>query len=134
LFVSYRLGVVADALAAAGRREEALGLLDEALEATERIGERWFEAELHRLKGEVLLCLPADRRDEADVCFRQALNVARAQSARFLELRTVVSLARVRLDNGLPDEARGLLAPVYARFSEGFDTPDLQEAKALLDK
>ena len=134
LFVPYRLGIVADALAAAGRREEALGLLDEAVEATELIGERWFEAELHRLKGEVLRSLPGDRRDEADVCFRQALAVAQGQGARFLELRTLVSLARIRCDNGRPDEARALLAPVCARFSEGFDTPDLQEAKALLDE
>jgi predicted ATPase len=134
LFVPYRLGVVADALAAAGRREEALGLLDEALEATELIGERWFEAELHRLKGEVLLSLPGDRRDEAEVCFRQALNVARGQGARFLELRSVASFARIACDSGRPNRARDLLAPVYGRFSEGFDTPDLQEAKALLDE
>jgi class 3 adenylate cyclase/predicted ATPase len=134
LFVPYRLGIVADAFAAAGRREEALGLLDEAVEATELIGERWFEAELHRLKGEVLSSLPGDRRDEAEVCFLQALAVTRGQGARFLELRTVVSLARIRCDNGRPDEARALLAPVYGRFSEGFNTPDLQEAKALLDE
>ena len=111
-----------------------MGLLEEALEAAELIGERWFDAELHRLKGEVLRSLPGDRREEAEACFRQALAVARGQGARFLELRTVLSLARIRGDNSRSDEARALLAPVYGRFSEGFDTPDLREAKALLDQ
>jgi predicted ATPase len=82
----------------------------------------------------VLRSLPGDRRDEAEVCFRQALAVTRGQGARFLELRTVVSLARIQRDNGRPDEARALLAPVYGRFFEGFNTPDLQEAKVLLDE
>jgi predicted ATPase len=103
-------------------------------------GERGWEAEVYRLKGELLLrqavgagLKPAPT-DEAVVCFRQALDVARRQEAKALELRAAMSLARLWQYQGKRDEAHQLLAGVYAWFTEGFDTVDLQEAKALLEE
>jgi class 3 adenylate cyclase/predicted ATPase len=130
-YVPYRLGVVADALTAAGRHEDALRIVDEALEARE---ERWFEAELHRLKGELLLGPHGDCQEDAIICFRQALTVAGAQGARFLELRAAVSLARFWKDNGRSGEARATLLPVYGSFTEGFDMRDLKVARTLIDE
>ena len=96
-------------------------------------GERHTEAELHRLKGELLLVLPTDHTTEAEACFQQALDIARRQQAKSWELRAVMSLARLWQQQGKRTEAHELLAPVYSWFTEGFDTADLQEAKALLD-
>jgi predicted ATPase len=100
------------------------------------IGERWFEAELHRLWGEQLLHAPNNGAEVADAedHFRCAVAVAREQQARFWELRAATSLARLWHDQGKGDDARALLAPIYGWFTEGFDTPVLQEAKALLDE
>jgi predicted ATPase len=100
----------------------------------ERTGARWIEAELHRLRGELLLALPAPERHEAAACFRQALAGAREQGARLWELRVGTSLARLWRDQGEQHKARDLLAPVYGWFTEGLGTPDLQDAKALLDE
>ena len=100
----------------------------------DRTGERWFEAELHRLRGQWLIAHRSDEQGEAEACFERALAVARRQSAKIWELRTAVSFARLRRNQGRPVEARDLLAPVYEWFTEGLDTPDLEEAKALLDK
>jgi predicted ATPase len=126
----YRLARAADAYRMAGLRAEGLHLVTEALEATERSGEGWFDAELHRLRGELL-----SRRDgvEAEGCFHRALVVARNQGARYLELRAATSLARLWCDQSRRDESCALLAPVYAWFTEGFETPDLRDANVLLD-
>jgi predicted ATPase len=116
----------------AGIVQEALRLVIEALQAAINTGNRWLEAELHRLHGE--LALRSNDQNTAEVCFKQAIATARAQSARLFELRAATSLSRHWRDQGRKVEARDLLAPVYGWFSEGFDTTDLKEAKALLDK
>ena len=115
----------------AGQVEQALTLWDEALRIVERTGERWFLAELYRHKGQLLL--RQGDAESAEELYRTALNVAREQEARLWELRAAVSLARLRRDEGRGGEARDLLAPIYGWFTEGFDTPDLSEAKALLE-
>jgi DNA-binding winged helix-turn-helix (wHTH) protein/predicted ATPase len=124
--------LLATALEIAGQTEEAAGLLDDALHTVERTGERWFEAELNRLKGEFLLrqgyC------EAALELYRKALRIAEAQQAKLWELRAAVSLARRRRDQDRHTDARAVLAPVYGWFTEGFDTPDLKEAKSLLDE
>ena len=112
---------------------EALQALDEALARVDRLEERWFEADLWRLKGEALVALSPERAAEAEACYQQALAVARHQGARLWELRAATSLARLWRDQGRRAEARDLLAPVYGWFTEGFDTADLKDAKALLD-
>jgi predicted ATPase len=124
-------GVLAKACHAMGEVRQALHLLDEVLDRAERTGERWFEAELHRLKGEVLM----SKRDgaEAEGSLQRAVHVAREQSAKMWELRAATSLARLWRGQGRRAEGHDLLAPVYGWFSEGFDTTDLKEAKALLD-
>jgi predicted ATPase len=113
---------------------EALKLLDEALARVDRLDERWFEAELHRLKGEALLACSADGSAEAESCYQRALAVARTQGARLWELRAAMSLARLWAEQGERRKAHDLLAPVYGWFTEGFDTADLKDAKGLLDE
>jgi predicted ATPase len=108
-----------------------LALLDDALQLSERTGERWFAAELHRHKGRLLL--RQGQVDAAEGLYRKALEIAREQEAKLWELRAAVSLAQLRRDQGRRADARDLLAPVYGWFTEGFDTPDLKQAKALLD-
>ena len=95
--------------------------------------ERYWEAEIHRLKGELLLARAAEHQMEAEVCWYKALDVARHQGAKSLELRAAMSLSRLWQQQGKGAEARELLTPIYGWFTEGFDTMDLQEAKALLD-
>ena len=116
----------------AGEMDEAAALLDEALESVERTGERWFEAEMNRLKGEVLL--RQGHRDVAEEQYRKALSIAQAQQAKLWELRAAVSLARLHRDQDRDADASAVLCPVYIWFTEGFETPDLKEAKALLDE
>ena len=111
-----------------GTVDEALDLVATALETADTICERWFEAELHRHRG-VLIAHRRGKDAEAEACFHRALGLARLQSAHSWELRAATSLARLWRDQGRCDEARNLLAPVYGWFTEGFDTPDLQEAK-----
>ncbi|HEX6113924.1 MAG TPA: hypothetical protein VFZ10_16595, partial [Geminicoccaceae bacterium] len=111
---------------------EALQALDEALARVDRLEERWFEADLLRLKGEALLNVQSDQSAEAEACFHQALAVARDQGAHLWELRAATSLARLWRDQGRRAEAHDLLAPIYGWFTEGFDTADLKDAKALL--
>jgi class 3 adenylate cyclase/predicted ATPase len=113
---------------------EALKVLDEALTRVDRLEERWFEADLRRLKGEALLGLTHQRAAEAEVCYQQALAIARDQGARLWELRAAVSLARLWRARGRRADAHDLLAPIYGWFTEGFDTADLKSAKALLDE
>jgi predicted ATPase len=133
LYMPYNLALLADAHAKAGRPGEALSFVAEALAWSQRTGERWFEAEQHRLKGE-LLRSHSGNEDEAGSCLQKALNMARAQSARSWELRAAMSLARLWRDQGNRDEAHALLAPVHGWFTEGFDTPDLKDATALLNE
>ncbi|HSF32318.1 MAG TPA: hypothetical protein VLK82_17835, partial [Candidatus Tectomicrobia bacterium] len=134
----YYLGQLADACGKAGQAEEGLRVLDEALVLVEKTGERWREAELYRLKGELLLLQAVAAgfnpalTQEAETCFWQGLDLARRQQAKSLELRAAMSLCRLWQQQGKRDQARELLAPVYGWFTEGFDTADLQEAEALL--
>jgi len=133
VFRPYGLSLLAEAYAHVGQIEEGLTLLVEALTVANDTGERRWEAELHRLKGELLLALSAEQHAEAETCFHQALDIARLQQAKSLELRAAVSLSRSWQQQGKRQEAHDLLAPLYGWFTEGFDTADLQEAKALLD-
>jgi predicted ATPase len=112
--------------------DEALSLMDEALQIVERTGERWFAAELNRRKGQLLL--RQGHSGAAEELYRKAMSIALEQEAKLWELRAAASLARLRRDQGRDAEARDLLAPVYGWFTEGYDTPDLKEAKALLDE
>jgi predicted ATPase len=105
-------------------------LLSDALHNVERTGERWIAAELNRHKGQLLLRQGHSKAAEELYC--KALSIAEEQGAKLWELRAAASLARLRRDQGRPAEARDLLAPIYGWFTEGFDVPDLKEAKALL--
>jgi class 3 adenylate cyclase/predicted ATPase len=127
----YMLAVLASTKANLGRPDEGLELLKDALASTAASGERWWQAEMHRLSGRLLAA--RGQHDESEACFRCAIEVSRGQSAKTLELRAATSLARLWSDRGRNVEARDLLAPVYGWFTEGFDTPDLKEAKILLD-
>jgi class 3 adenylate cyclase/tetratricopeptide (TPR) repeat protein len=123
---------LAEAAAEMGRSEEALDLLAEALDLVEKTDERYYEAEIRRLRAEFLLEL--SHAAEAEAGFQQAIEVARQQSARSLELRATVSLARLWQSQGRRKDAENLLAAIYDWFYEGFDTPDLKDAKALLEE
>jgi predicted ATPase/class 3 adenylate cyclase len=131
---SYLLALLAEAYMKGGQAEEGLSILAEALTAVDQHGERFYEAELCRLKGELLLTGSAAQPAEAETCFHQALAIARRQQAKSLQLRAAMSLSRLWQQQGKRDEARKLLAPIYSWFTEGFDTADLQEAKALLEE
>ena len=126
--------LLARGYARVGRIEEALGTLNEALAQIERTGEKAEQAEMLRLKGELLLMRDGGAIAEAEGCFLAALDVARAQEARWWELRTTTSLVRLLAKQGRRDEARTMLAEIYNWFTEGFDTHDLKDAKALLDE
>jgi adenylate cyclase len=128
------LALLAEAHGKAGQSEEGLALIAEAQEFIEKTEERSVEAEMHRVKGELLLVRSASDPAQAEASFREALEVARCRSAKSLELRAATSLARLWQRQGKRDEARDLLAPVYAWFTEGFDTKDLRDAKALLEE
>jgi predicted ATPase len=130
----YGLALLAKASAKLGQVETGLALLAEALAVANDTGERRWEAELYRLKGELLLARAAGQDTEAETCFRQALTVARQQQAKSWELRAAMSLCCLWQRQGKHAEAHALLAPIYGWFTEGFDTTDLQEAKALLDE
>ena len=132
---TYFLSLLAEMLGRAGRTGEGLGVLDEGLSLARRTGERFQEAELHRLRGELLLARQPgeDMAREAARCFLDALAVARGQGARSLELRAVVSLSRLYSAEGRGAEARPMLAECRGWFTEGLDTPDCQEAGALLE-
>jgi predicted ATPase len=128
------LALLADAYGALGQVEEGLRALEEALEWVQRNDERLYVAEVHRIKGELLLRQATPDPVEAEHCFEQALAVARDQHAKSWELRAATSMARIWLQDGRIDDARALLSPIYDWFTEGFDTADLQDAKALLDQ
>jgi predicted ATPase len=126
---SARLG---EAYGRIGQAKEGLRLLAEALSVVDK-GGRWYEAELHRIKGELLLQQAIPDTPQAEACFQQALDIARRQQAKSWELRGAMSLCRLWQQQGKRAAAYDLLAPIYSWFTEGFDTPDLQEAKALLE-
>ena len=132
VWVPYYVALLAWACEMAGQFEESSTLLDEASQVVERTGERWFEAELHRHKAQLLL--RQGYTDAAEDLYRNALSLAREQEAKLWELRAAVSLARLYRDQGQPAAARDLLAPVYSWFIEGFEIEDLKQAKALLDE
>jgi predicted ATPase len=130
----YYLVLLADAHREAGQAEAGRKVLDEALGIINTTRERWWEAELYRLQGELVLLDSSPDAQEAERCFRQALAVARHQAAQLWELRAVTSLGRLWLQQGKREETHQLLAEVYGKFSEGCDTVDLQKAKTLLDE
>ena len=127
----HNVALLATACEIAGQVDEASSLMDEALQAVERTGERWLAAELNRHKGQLLLRQGHD--EVAEELYRKALSIAKEQEAKLWELRAAMSLARLRSDQGHHTEAREFLAPIYGWFTEGFDTPDLREARTLLD-
>ena len=126
------LGFTAEACVQAGRFDDALAALDRATSTAAATGECYYQAELHRLRG-ALLVETGDAAEGAS-WLQQAIDTARGQQAKSLELRATTSLARLWRDQGRRAQAHDLLAPVYGWFTEGFDTPDLKEAKALLDE
>jgi predicted ATPase len=130
-FLCTALAEVADHL---GHTKDGLQALAEAHTLMEQCEERWWEAEVHRLRGVLLLKQPGTPQAEAETWLQRALDVARRQEAKSLELRAAMSLARLWQQQGKQAEAQALLAPIYGWFTEGFDTADLQEAKALLEE
>jgi predicted ATPase len=127
------LGILGDAYTQSARFEDAHKALNEALAVAEKNDDRCHEAELHRLKGELLLAESPDQIRGAEDCFRQAIETARRQQSRAWELRATVSLARLWQRQGRRDDAQAALAAVYGTYTEGFTTPDLVEAAALLE-
>jgi predicted ATPase len=115
----------------AGRAEQGLASIEEALAEARAHNERWWDAELHRLRGELLLMHGADASD-VEAAILRAIEIARSQRARSLELRATMSLARLWIAQNRSDDARRQLSDLYAWFTEGFETPDLQAARLLL--
>jgi predicted ATPase len=145
LFRTHQLTQLADAYDAVGQPAAGLAVLDEALALVEETGERFWEAEIDRLKGELLLKAEGaglyrgvtegmQDAESPEGCFLTAMEIARRQKGKSLELRATVSLARLWQQQGKKDEARHMLADIYGWFTEGFDTIDLQQAKALLQE
>jgi predicted ATPase len=134
LYRPYNLALLAEAYGQVGQPEAGLTCLAEAVTRVAATEERWWEAEVSRLQGELLLRLPRPDLPQAAACFHQALDVARRQQARALELRAALSLSRLWQQQGKRVEARALLTPLYGWFTEGFDTADLQDAKAVLEE
>ena len=148
--LTYILALLAEAYGKGGQVEEGLAAVAEALELVDRTGERYYEAELYRLKGTLTLQSQtslgqvSDKsmtsqsttavEKEAEACFLKAIEIAQRQQAKSLELRASTSLARLWQKQGKKDEARQMLAEIYGWVTEGFDTKDLQEAKALLEE
>jgi predicted ATPase len=126
------LAFLAEGLARHGDRAAALAALREGLETTNATGEHKWDAELHRIAGIVLLA--ENKLDEGQASLQGAIRIARDQHAKSLELRAVRDLARLWGEQGRRTEARDILTPVYGWFTEGFDTADLKDAKALLDE
>ena len=132
LLVPYLSALLARAHAETGHFDDAWRYIDEAITTVETIKERWCEAEIHRIAGEIALMSPRQNAAKAEAYFERALEVARHQQAKSWELRAAMSVARLWRDQGKPKQAREFLAPVYGWFTEGFDTLDLKEAKVLL--
>lgn len=131
---SHYAALAAAAYGNEGQAEKGLRVISEELARVHKIGERFYEAELRRIKGELLLRQAVPDGQQAEGCFQKALEVARRQEAKSLELRAAMSLSRLWQRQGKKEEARKLLAEIYGWFTEGFDTADLKEAKALLEE
>jgi tetratricopeptide (TPR) repeat protein len=129
----YTLALIAEIIGRMRRFDEALSTIEQAFPIIEQTNERFYEAEINRLKGELLIARDSSDSASAEACFRTAIEIARRQKARSWELRATTSLARLlRMDRR--DEARAMLSDIYNWFTEGFDTADLKDAKALLDE
>jgi predicted ATPase len=135
IIIPHLLAMIAEAQKKAGLIEEALASVSEGIDVLSRTGEHWCESYLYSLKGELLLASAAGScsPQEAEGSYRKAIEIARRQSAKSFELRATTGLSRLLQQQGRHEEARGMLSGVYGWFSEGFDAPDLKEAKALLD-
>src|SRR5208282_2270836 len=131
LLMPHHRGLLARACDMAGQIEEGLTQLDDGLQIATRTGERWLDAELYRHKGQLLQS--QGHTEAAEELYRKAMIIAEKQEAKLWEIRAATSLARLRCNQGRHTEARDMLAPIYGWFTEGFDTPDVKEAKALLD-
>src|SRR5262249_49146481 len=138
VFTPYYLALLAEAYGRDGQAGEGLTVVGEALAIVDKNEERWWEAELYRLKGELALQSKVQGSqstvEETEECFWKAIEIARRQQAKSLELRATVSLARLWQRQGKKEDAHQMLFELYGWFTEGFDTRDLQEAKALLDE
>jgi predicted ATPase len=128
------LSYLTEAYAELGKLDDARRCVGEAVTAVETTKEKWWEAEVHRITGEISLKSPERDATKAEMYFDRALAVALQQQAKSWELRAAMSSARLWRDQGKRNQARDLLAPVYGWFTEGFDARDLKEAKALLDE
>jgi len=131
VYIPHYVGLLARAYEIAAQFDEALTLLDDALRIVKRTGESWFAAELYRHKGQLLV--RKGHPEAAEEFYRKALSIAEQQGAKLWELRAAMSFARLCRDQGRQTDAHDLLVPIYGWFTEGFGTPDLKEAKALLD-
>jgi len=142
IWQSFWLALLAEVCTAAGEIDQAMESIAQALAHAEQTGERFYEAELYRLKGELTIRqssrtddqLPVQPATEAETCFRHAIEIAKRQQAKSLELRATTSLARLLSDTNRRDEVHLMLTEIYNRFTEGFDTADLKNAMALLDE
>jgi predicted ATPase len=126
------LSMLTEGLRKVGRHDDSLGALALGVALAEQQGQHYYDAELHRLRAEILLEMDGNAVEEVEALFNQSLEIARRQEAKLFELRAATSLARLWQRQGKRDEARALLQPVYGWFTEGFDTRDLKDAKALL--
>ena len=128
----YFLALMAEVCGKAGQTNNGLQFLVEALQLVDSTEERWCQAELHRLKGELLLSESSENQDEAETCLQRALRIARHQQAKSLELKTAISLTRLWLSQGKNKQSKKLLHDTFSWFTEGFETVHLKEAKELL--
>jgi predicted ATPase len=133
LWLPIFLALEAEGHLKAGRDQAALHSIEQALATSDETGERWAIAEILRVKANLLLTTGRGKAEEVEEALIESLEIARQQQAKSWELRSATSLARLWRDQGKPQQARELLAPVYGWFTEGFDTRDLKDAKALLD-
>ena len=133
VFIPYFFALQAEGLAKIGKPDEGLGVVDEALSIIENTGERCWEADVHRVKGDLILAV-SGAASEAEKSYLEAIQIAQGQDAKSWQLRAAISLARLWRDQGKHTEAARLLAEIYGWFTEGFDTPDLSEAKQLLQE
>jgi predicted ATPase len=133
-WAAHHAALLADAYRKTGQTVEGLNVITDALARATQTECRFYEAELYRIKGELLLTQAAVDEGAAEACFQNALRVARGQRAKSLELRAAMSLSRLWQSKGKNAEARQLLGEIYGWFTEGFDTADLKQAKALLEE
>jgi len=134
LYTPYWLCILAETYFKNEKKEEALIVLEEALQLSNKNNERFYEAELYRLKGELLIEFDGKDKSEPERCFLKSIEIARKQNAKSLELRAATSYSRLLQSQGKKEEARQMLTEIYGWFTEGFDTKDLKEANSLIDK